>query len=175
MKFVFRQISPLWDSIFIDFRMSCAPGSRPRVSLKPNSHTKAYISKCLTSVVKGPRERSGFIALKASPQSYFAWPSVATIWSWLRTKKWTEWWSQWNSLIRFVTTNGLWRPQLSFSWTKRIYLNRRSSIAHYQFAFQNSKVKKSLRIWQFNHFSRENFLVKTNIVIWRKNPTFRIW
>ena len=36
-------------------------------------------------------------------------------------------------------------------------------------------VKKSLIIWQFDHFSRENSLIKTNIVIWRKNPTFRIW
>ena len=60
-------------------RMSYAPESRPRVSLKPNSHTKAYISKCLTSVVKGPRERSGFTALKASRQSFSAWPLAAMI------------------------------------------------------------------------------------------------
>ena len=122
------------------FRTFCAQESRRRVSLKPNSHTKVYISKCLTLVAKDPREKNGSTVLKEWQQLFFVLLSVVMIWFWPKMKKWIVWWNLWSYLTLFATTNGLSKLPSFFFWTRKTCLSKRSSTVHCPFASQNTKV-----------------------------------
>ena len=92
------------------------------------------------SVVKDLSVKSGFTASKEWLPSFSVWPSPATTWYWLKTKKWIEWLSPWNSLTRSATTSGLWRLPSSSSSTRKIFSKRRLSSRLLPSASLNIKV-----------------------------------